>query len=171
MNSFMLRLVSYREVSVVGGAYPTWSPGLQSNVFEDALWSADLTEAPNRDGSMAMFVDLQLKIDRKHKRFHSNNIKPPRLWSRRYECEQPRRRRRGPVANIDKDIRADRSGSTRVAGLIPDRDAGKQTPSCSAVEDGGGKQVQENWQPVELAPRPLQSAAENRSRKTGSQRN
>lgn len=51
------------------------------------------------------------------------------LWraNRRYECEQ--QRRRGPTANIDKDIRADRSGSTRAAGLIAERDAGKQTPS------------------------------------------
>lgn len=37
--------------------------------------------------------------------------------------------RRGPTANIDKDIRADRSGSAQAAGLITERDAGKQTPS------------------------------------------
>lgn len=35
--------------------------------------------------------------------------------------------RGGPTANIDKDIRADQSGSTRAAGLITERDAGKQT--------------------------------------------
>lgn len=49
--------------------------------------------------------------------------------NRRYECEQPQQRRRGPTANIDKDIRADQAGSTRAPGLITERDAGKQTPT------------------------------------------
>lgn len=44
-----------------------------------------------------------------------------------YECEQLQERHRGPAANIDKDIRADQAGSTRAAGLITERDAGKQT--------------------------------------------
>lgn len=44
-----------------------------------------------------------------------------------YECEQLQERHGGPTANIDKDIRADQAGSTRAAGLITERDAGKQT--------------------------------------------
>lgn len=78
--------------------------------------------------------------------------------NRRYECEQPQQRRRGPTANIDKDIRGDRSGSTQAAGLITERDAGKQTHSSSAgeaaarlQEDNGGKQIKENRQRAELA--------------------
>lgn len=78
--------------------------------------------------------------------------------NRRYECEQPQQRRRGPTANIDKDIRGDRSGSTQAAGLITERDAGKQTHSSSAgeaaarlQEDDGGKQIKENRQLAELA--------------------
>lgn len=63
---------------------------------------------------------------------HSNKIKQLKLWKRE-ESEAALTAltnvssRGGPTANIDKDIRADQSGSTRAAGLITERDAGKQT--------------------------------------------
>lgn len=66
--------------------------------------------------------------------------------NRRYECEPPPRCRRGPTANIDKDIRGDRCGSSWAAGLITESDAGKQTPTAGEAaaawlqeDDSGGR--------------------------------
>lgn len=54
-------------------------------------------------------------------------------------CEQHRRE---PTENIDQDISADQPGSSRAAGLITERDAGKQTSTgepedCSAGDATG----------------------------------